>query len=71
MVNAVMPMRKKMAEKMGFDAYAVTSEMPDPTAHAISAMLDHLHEVDSRFDTFVPGVKKTMVLSARCGHCQS
>lgn len=42
--------RQAMAEKMGFDAYAVTSEMPDPTAHAISAMLDHLHEVDTRFD---------------------
>ncbi len=41
---------KAMAEKMGFDAYAVTSEMPDPTAHAISAMLDHLHEVDSRIE---------------------
>ncbi len=41
---------EKMAEKMGFDAYAVTSEMPDPTAHAISAMLDHLHEVEARFD---------------------
>ncbi|WP_299730994.1 serine O-acetyltransferase [uncultured Endozoicomonas sp.] len=40
----------KMAEKIGFDSYAVTSEMPDPTAHAISAMLDHLHEVDSRFE---------------------
>ncbi|WP_257284688.1 serine O-acetyltransferase [Endozoicomonas sp. SESOKO1] len=48
---------EKMAEKMGFDAYAVTSEMPDPTAHAISAMLDHLHEVDSRFDTLCQVLK--------------
>ena len=42
--------RQAMAEKMGFDAYAVTSGMPDPTAHAISAMLDHLHELDARFE---------------------
>ncbi|MGB0361375.1 MAG: serine O-acetyltransferase, partial [Endozoicomonas sp.] len=40
----------KIAKKMDFDAYAVTSEMPDPTTSAISAMLDHLHEVDSRYE---------------------
>ena len=46
-----------MAEKMGFDAYAVTSEMPDPTAHAISAMLAHLHEVDTRVETMCAAMK--------------
>ncbi len=42
--------RQAMAEKIGFDAYAITSEMPDPTVQAISAMLDHLHQVDARFE---------------------
>lgn len=49
--------RQAMAEKIGFDAYAVTSEMPDPTAHAISAMLDHLHEVDARFEMMCKAMK--------------
>ncbi|MET4693973.1 serine O-acetyltransferase [Endozoicomonas lisbonensis] len=40
--------RQQMAEKMGFDAYAVTEDMPDPTSNAITAMLDHLHAVDDR-----------------------
>ena len=48
---------RAMAEKMGFDAYAVTSEMPDPTAHAISAMLAHLHEVDVRFEMMCAAMK--------------
>ncbi|WP_263322519.1 serine O-acetyltransferase [Endozoicomonas sp. Mp262] len=47
-----------MAEKMGFDAYAVTSEMPDPTAHAISAMLNHLQEVDSRIEVLCKTLKE-------------
>lgn len=49
--------RQAMAEKIGFDAYAVTSEMPDPTAHAISTMLDHIHELDSRFEQLCDTLK--------------
>ena len=49
--------RQAMAEKMGFDAYAVTSEMPDPTANAITAMLDHLHEVDARIELLCSELK--------------
>lgn len=51
-----------MAQKMGFDAYGLSKDMPDPVANAISVMFDHvqrldeqlvkvcrlLHEVDSR-----------------------
>ena len=39
---------QQIAEKIGFDAYAVTADMPDPTSNAITAMLDHLHAVDNR-----------------------
>ncbi|MGI9282404.1 MAG: serine O-acetyltransferase [Endozoicomonas sp.] len=42
--------RQQMAEKIGFDAYAVTEDMPDPTANAISAMLDHMQAVDGRIE---------------------
>ncbi|MDX1694285.1 MAG: serine O-acetyltransferase [Ketobacteraceae bacterium] len=40
--------RKAMAEKMGFDAYGMTPDMPDPIAKSIHNMLDHMHAVDQK-----------------------
>ncbi len=40
--------RVKMAKKMGFDAYGATADAPDPVAHAINCMLDHMHVLDQR-----------------------
>lgn len=42
--------REQMAQKMGFEAYGATSDAPDPVAHAINCMLDHLHVVDARLE---------------------
>lgn len=42
--------RQAMAEKIGFDAYGETRDMPDPVARAIGQMLDHMHAVDSRIE---------------------
>mgnify|MGYP000081332999 CR=1 FL=1 len=42
--------RQAMAEKLGFDAYGVTNDMPDPVARAIERMLDHMHAVDKRLE---------------------
>ncbi|HDZ56562.1 MAG TPA: serine O-acetyltransferase [Pseudomonas xinjiangensis] len=42
--------RQAMAEKLGFDAYGVTTDMPDPVARAIGQMLDHMHAVDKRLE---------------------
>lgn len=42
--------RVEMARKMGFDAYGMTKEMPDPVSNAINGMLDHLHELDQRLE---------------------
>ncbi|MCP4285482.1 MAG: serine O-acetyltransferase [Gammaproteobacteria bacterium] len=42
--------REKIAHKMGFDAYGVTSDAPDPVAHAINCMLDHIHVMDKRME---------------------
>ncbi|WP_457791839.1 serine O-acetyltransferase [Pseudomonas syringae] len=42
--------RKVMAEKLGFDAYGVSGDMPDPIARAIGQMLDHLQAVDGRLE---------------------
>jgi serine O-acetyltransferase len=37
-----------IAKKMGFDAYGLSRDMPDPVANAIGAMLGHIHEIDDR-----------------------
>jgi serine O-acetyltransferase len=42
--------RETMAKKMGFDAYGMHHNMPDPVAHAINCMLDHMHTVDDKMD---------------------
>jgi len=43
--------RSATAEKMGFDAYGATADAPDPVAHAINCMLDHIHVMDRRMQT--------------------
>ena len=40
--------REEMAKKMGFDAYGATTDAPDPVAHAINCMLDHMHVMDKK-----------------------
>ncbi|RLA08575.1 MAG: serine O-acetyltransferase [Gammaproteobacteria bacterium] len=40
--------RQKTAKKLGFDAYGATSDMPDPQAIAINAILDHIHIMDEK-----------------------
>lgn len=42
--------RQKIAQKYGFDAYAVADENPDPIANAIGKMLDHFHAVDTKVE---------------------
>ncbi len=49
--------RAAMAQKLGFDAYGVAQEMPDPIAHAINAMLDHIHALDSRIEALSAQVR--------------
>ncbi len=40
--------RKAMAKKIGFDAYGQSQEMPDPVAHAMDLLLDHMHLIDQK-----------------------
>lgn len=44
--------RAELAKKMGFDAYGLTEDMPDPVSNAINAMLDHIHGMDQQLDAF-------------------
>lgn len=50
--------RSAMAEKMGFDAYGATSDAPDPVAHAINCMLDHIHVMDQRMQLMCQTLKR-------------
>jgi serine O-acetyltransferase len=50
--------RKEIAEKMGFDAYGVSRDAPDPVAHAIDCMLDHIHVLDARMEKMCKALKK-------------
>jgi len=42
--------RMEMSDKIGFDAYGVSDDMPDPIAKSIHAMLDHMHAVDAKIE---------------------
>jgi len=52
------PRRKVMEERMGFDAYGVTEEMPDPVARSVRALLDHMHAVDERLEVMCKALRK-------------
>jgi len=40
--------REEAATKFGFDAYAVSTDNPDPVAKAIGRLLDHMHLMDEK-----------------------
>ncbi|CUS47769.1 MAG: serine O-acetyltransferase CysE [Idiomarinaceae bacterium HL-53] len=50
--------RAEIAEKYGFDAYAVSADNPDPVATAIGHMLDHVHVMDERVSEICRAVNK-------------
>jgi len=50
--------RQKMEENLGFDAYGLSDEMPDPVARSIRSMLDHMHLVDERMNSMCGAIKK-------------
>ncbi len=49
--------RDEIARKMGFEAYGVTQDAPDPVAHAINCMLDHIHVMDRRMELMCEALK--------------
>ncbi len=49
--------RAKIARKMGFDAYGVAEDAPDPVATAINCMLDHIHVMDEKMDKMCKALK--------------
>ena len=49
--------RRKIAEKMGFDAYGATADMPDPVANSMNRILDHIHLMDERIEKLCAQVR--------------
>lgn len=48
----------EIANKIGFNAYGMTADMPDPIAHAINRMLDHIQVLDKQIATLQTAVNK-------------
>jgi serine O-acetyltransferase len=42
--------KQKLAEKMGFDAYGTSKDMPDPVANAFHGLIEHIHLMDERME---------------------
>lgn len=49
--------RDALAKKYGFDAYAVSPDNPDPVAHAIGQLVDHLHLTDAKISDMCKGMQ--------------
>ena len=50
--------RHEIAQKYGFDAYAVSPDNPDPIANAIGLMLEHLHLLDGKVEDTCKEINK-------------
>lgn len=42
--------RRAIADRLRFDAYGLTPDMPDPVAHAINQILDHMQAQDEQIE---------------------
>ncbi|MDH5181260.1 MAG: serine O-acetyltransferase [Gammaproteobacteria bacterium] len=50
--------RKAFAEKIGFEAYGTSQDMPDPVANAIDCLLDHIHVMDTQMENMCQAIKQ-------------
>ena len=57
--NAESDKRHQIAQKYGFDAYAVSPDNPDPVANAMGVMLEHIHQMDTKVEELC-GVIRTL-----------
>lgn len=51
--------REAMAKQIGFDAYGQSPDMPDPVAHAIDLILDHMNLVDKKLKILSASLEKS------------
>ena len=50
--------RATTAKRIGFDAYGATRDTPDPVAHAVNCMLDHIHLLDKRLEAMALALER-------------
>ncbi|MEY6430930.1 serine O-acetyltransferase [Thioalkalicoccus limnaeus] len=50
--------RAATAKRIGFDAYGATRDAPDPVAHAVNRMLDHIHLIDERLEAMCEALQR-------------
>ena len=50
--------RKDIAEKIGFDAYGMADEMPDPIARSVNNLMDHMLAVDCKINNICKSLHK-------------
>jgi serine O-acetyltransferase len=56
--DAAQRRRAHTAERIGFDAYGATRDTPDPVAHAVNCMLDHIHVLDQRLEVMSDALER-------------
>ena len=54
--EAEQKLRQDLAEK--FDAYGMSSDLPDPVAKSLAAILDHMHAVDKKLHCMAAKMKE-------------
>ncbi len=52
------PQMKKFAEKIGFDSYGTSPDMPDPVANAINCMLNHIQVMDTQMEKMCESIQQ-------------
>ena len=50
--------KRRKAQALGFDAYGITPDLPDPVENAIYTLLEHIHEQDRRLEVLTEAVRQ-------------
>jgi serine O-acetyltransferase len=58
-------LRQKAAEKMGFSAYGISSDMNDPVVKAIHGLLDHVVNIDARMEEILARLEQAGIQCPR------
>ncbi|WP_322521554.1 serine O-acetyltransferase [Guyparkeria halophila] len=49
--------KRRVAQRLGFDAYGVARDMPDPVATVVDRLLDHVQTVDGQLDEMADALR--------------
>jgi serine O-acetyltransferase len=57
--------KRRVAQRLGFDAYGVARDMPDPVATVVDRLLDHVQTVDEQLDEMAGALRSMGVEVSR------